>query len=63
MHCIDRLVFCIRAIWFNMIGIGALLLMCSYAGLVIFAFYNVHKCDPIEAEVICPLLKLDLNIN
>ena len=33
-------------------GIGSLLLMCSYAGLVIFAFYDVQGCDPINAKLV-----------
>ena len=28
----------VKAIWWNILGIGALLLMCSYAGLVYFRF-------------------------
>ncbi len=35
-----------------MVGIGSLLVMCAYAGLVIFAYYDVHGCDPIKAKVI-----------
>ena len=35
-----------------MVGIGSLLLMCSYAGLVIFAFYDVQGCDPINAKLV-----------
>ena len=34
-----------------MVGIGSLLLMCAYAGLVTFAFYDIHQCDPIKAKV------------
>ena len=41
-----------RAIWLNMIGISFLLIMCAYAGLVIFAFYDIHECDPIKAELV-----------
>ena len=33
-------------------GIGSLLLMCSYAGLVIFAFYDIQGCDPIKAKLV-----------
>ena len=40
------------ALWLNMVGISGLILMCSYAGLVIFAYYNGYLCDPIEAGVI-----------
>ena len=35
-----------------MIGIGSLLLMCSYAGLVIFTYYDIHECDPIKAKLV-----------
>ena len=35
-----------------MVGIGSLLLMCSYAGLVIFAFYDIQGCDPIKAKLV-----------
>lgn len=41
----------VKSIWLSMVGIGSLLLMCSYAGLVIFAFYDIHQCDPIKAKV------------
>lgn len=34
-----------------MLGIGALLLMCAYAGMVIFAYYDIHGCDPVGAKV------------
>ena len=39
--------FC-RAIWWNVIGIGSLLLICAYGGLVMFAYY--HDCDPIKSR-------------
>ena len=42
----------VKAIWWNVIGIGSLLLMCSYAGLVIFAFYDIKQCDPIKAKMV-----------
>merc|ERR1719312_441598 len=35
----------VKAIWLNVLGIGSLLLICAYAGLVVFAFY--HDCDPV----------------
>ncbi len=44
--------FFYRAVWWNILGIGSLLLMCSYAGLVIFAFYDIHGCDPVKIKVI-----------
>ena len=34
-----------------MLGIGSLLLMCSYAGLVTYAFYDIMGCDPIKIKV------------
>ena len=39
---------CFRAIWWNVLGIGSLLLICAYGGLVVFAYY--HDCDPIGAR-------------
>ena len=42
----------VKSIWYNMIGIGSLLLMCAYAGMVIFAYYDIHGCDPVKARVI-----------
>ena len=41
-----------RAIWWNVLGIGALLLLCAYAGLVVYAYYDIHGCDPIKMKVI-----------
>merc|ERR1719291_1140318 len=38
----------VKAIWWNVLGIGSLLLICAYAGLVVFAFY--HDCDPITTR-------------
>jgi hypothetical protein len=40
-----------RALWWNVLGIGSLLMMCAYAGLVIFAYYDINGCDPIKAKV------------
>ena len=40
--------YCPRAIWLNVLGIGTLLLLCAYGGLVMFAYY--HDCDPITAR-------------
>jgi len=42
----------VKSIWWSMVGIGSLLLMCSYAGLVIFAFYDIQGCDPIKAKLV-----------
>ena len=42
----------ISAIWWNMLGIAFLLIMCAYAGLVVFAFYDIHQCDPIQADLV-----------
>merc|ERR1719154_1000109 len=38
----------VTALWLNAVGIGSLLLLCGYAGMVVFAFY--HDCDPIMAK-------------
>lgn len=38
----------VKAIWLNVLGIGTLLLLCAYGGLVMFAYY--HDCDPITAR-------------
>merc|ERR1719480_12572 len=38
----------VKAIWWNAVGIGSLLLICAYGGLVVFAYY--HDCDPIGAR-------------
>ena len=40
-----------RALWWNVLGIGSLLMMCAYAGMVIFAYYDINKCDPVKAGV------------
>jgi hypothetical protein len=37
-----------RAIWWNVLGIGGLLLICGYGGLVMFAYY--HDCDPVKTQ-------------
>ena len=37
-----------RAIWLNVLGIGSLLLICAYGGLVMFAFY--YNCDPLTTQ-------------
>jgi len=42
----------VKSIWLSMVGIGSLLLMCSYAGMVIFAFYDIQGCDPIESKLV-----------
>lgn len=39
----------VKAIWWNGLGIGSLLMMCAYAGLVVFAYYDEAQCDPIKA--------------
>jgi len=38
----------VKAIWWNAVGIGSLLLICAYGGLVVFAYYQ--DCDPIGAR-------------
>merc|ERR1719300_1313095 len=37
----------VKAIWLNVLGIGSLLLICAYGGLVTFAYYSQKACDPI----------------
>ena len=39
-----------RAIWLNVLGIGSLLLLCAYGGLVVFAYYYAELCDPIKVK-------------
>eukprot|EP00096_Caligus_rogercresseyi_P007574 TRINITY_DN25498_c0_g1_i1.p1 TRINITY_DN25498_c0_g1~~TRINITY_DN25498_c0_g1_i1.p1 ORF type:complete len:485 (+),score=101.48 TRINITY_DN25498_c0_g1_i1:137-1456(+) len=41
-----------KAIYWNILGIGSLLALCSYGGLVIFAFYNKIGCDPLSAKLV-----------
>jgi len=41
-----------KAIWWNIAGIGSLLILCSYAGLVTFAYYNQFACDPITIKMV-----------
>jgi len=38
----------VRAIWFNVLGIGSLLLLCAYGGMVMYAYY--HDCDPMTTR-------------
>ena len=40
-----------RAIWLNVLGIGSLLILCAYGGLVVFAYYYDARCDPLEVKV------------
>jgi len=42
----------VKAIWWNVLGIGSLLLLCAYAGLVVFAYYDIHGCDPIKMKLV-----------
>merc|ERR1719384_618076 len=42
----------VKAIWWNVLGIGALLLLCAYAGLVVYAYYDIHGCDPIKMKLV-----------
>ena len=44
--------FCCRAIWLNVLGIGSLLLICAYGGLVTFAYYSQKACDPITIKMV-----------
>ncbi len=41
---------CFRAVWWNALGIGSLLLICAYAGLVVFSYYFQELCDPIKIK-------------
>jgi len=38
----------VKAIWFNVLGIGSLLLLCGYGGMVMYAYY--HDCDPMTTR-------------
>jgi len=38
----------VKAIWWNVLGIGSLLLICAYGGLVMYAMYE--KCDPLTTK-------------
>jgi len=42
----------VKAIWLNVLGIGSLLLICAYGGLVTFAYYNQSGCDPISIKLV-----------
>ena len=42
-----------RAIWLNVLGIGSLLILCAYGGLVVFAYYYDALCDPLQVQVCC----------
>jgi len=42
----------VKAIWLNVIGIGGLLLICAYGGLVTFAYYDKQRCDPIGQKMV-----------
>ncbi|XP_059084955.1 sodium-coupled monocarboxylate transporter 1-like [Tigriopus californicus] len=47
---VPRKEMAVKAIWLNGLGIGSLLMMCAYAGLVVFAYYDEAQCDPIKAK-------------
>ena len=49
-NCIENTIILplYRALWLNVVGIGGLLLICGYAGLVMHAFY--HNCDPLTTQ-------------
>ena len=38
----------LSALWFNVLGIGGLLWIRGYAGMVMHAFY--HNCDPLTTR-------------
>ncbi len=40
-----------RAVWVNFTGVIGIGLLCSYGGMVIFAFYYSALCDPIKSNV------------
>ena len=40
----------IRALWINCVGFVVLIIMCSFAGLVIYAKY--HDCDPVSSKIV-----------
>ena len=40
-----------RALWYNAFGIVAIVVLCGYAGMVIFAYYQDELCDPIKSKV------------
>ncbi|CAB4054797.1 SLC5A8_12 [Lepeophtheirus salmonis] len=41
-----------KAIYWNILGIGSLLGLCAYAGMVMFGFYSEIGCDPLAAKVV-----------
>ena len=41
-----------KAIWWTALGIGSLLVLCAYAGLGVFAYYNIAGCDPVKAKLV-----------
>lgn len=42
----------VKAIWLNVLGIGSLLILCAYGGLVVFAYYYDALCDPIKVQLV-----------
>jgi len=42
----------VKAIWLNVLGIGSLLLICAYGGLVTFAYYDKTRCDPLAVKLV-----------
>jgi hypothetical protein len=38
-----------RTLLFNMAGLMTVIVLCSWIGMMIFAFY--YQCDPVEAGV------------
>jgi len=42
----------VTAIWLNVLGIGSLLLLCAYGGLVVFAYYYDALCDPLQVQLV-----------
>lgn len=47
---VPKMNMAVKAIWLNVLGIGALLLICGYGGLVVYAYY--FNCDPLVTKQI-----------
>jgi len=47
---VPKMKMAVKAIWLNVLGIGALLLICGYGGLVVYAYY--FNCDPLITKQI-----------
>ncbi len=49
---LDKSDFSCRALYLNAFGVASITVLCGYAGMVIFAYYQGNKCDPIESKVL-----------